>query len=1007
MYLRMGLLLMLWTVASTAMSQGNKVTGKVTDQNGEALPGVTILEKGTSNGTITDIEGAYSINVGKESILNFSFVGFKSQSVPVNGRAQIDITLSDDILQMNEVVVVGYGTVNKKDLTGSVAMVGKEDFENQPVVRLESALQSKVPGVMINRNSGNPGSPLKVRIRGMNSYGGGNDPLYVIDGYIGANISSINPNDIESLSILKDASATALYGSQGSNGVIIITTKLSKGDKAKVSVNYRHGISYLRKKWDLMNSWQYMQTVDDRISGDGTIPVSTPLFDKKTILQAQSQNRSTDWQDVVFQPGSQDQVQVTVQKGGFLLSGAAQTNKGIVSNTHYNRYNFRMNYSENIFKPVKLFISLSDAYEDRMNANDEQNTKIIRSAVGWPPNLTPFDTATNDYTKNQAYGPLTPNPSFSLYQTPTKKLSNDLLANSYLEFKLADGLKFKTLAAAEIRGNVQTNFSRVDPNQVSSTPLNSSYSNFNETIFRWQATQQLMYNKTFGVHHINASALYEVRSNVERQFSSSGSQLTTTDLGYYSAPVAAIQKNGVNKQNTEIRSFFGKIDYTLADKYLFTLNVRNDASSRLAAGYRGATFFSGAFAYKLSNENFLKNIKAIEELKLRMSAGQVGSQAVNFLETVQTVGYNIGYSFDGSTYNRGANITSPKNHKLTWETTNQADIGLDLSIFKGRINFTLDAYYKRTSGLIFNKPVPQYAGGGSIKVNAGQMENKGMEFMTSGYIIDKKDFSIEVSGNISFYRNKLMSIVGNANYIKSGLSQRDYPDLLDNSHRNFVGQPIGQIWGLVYEGVYSTSQKEEASKYNRSPGDPIYKDLNGDGKIDNQDMKVIGNPNPKFMYGFNTTIKYKKFTMNMVWGGVQGVDILNSLLWSTYGGGQRDATNVDVLNRWSPTNQSSNIPGYTATSVSYRQSSQWIQNGSYLKLRNVTVKYDLPIKSISWMKAFSQMSVFVTAQNALVFTKYSGYDPESISNTGDKAGGFDQGGYPIPRTFMSGINFSF
>lgn len=1005
LYFRPYFFLLAWLMSSSVMAQQQTIKGQVLDQQGESLPGVTVLEKGTTNGTITDIDGIYTLKVGENATLEFSYVGFRKESVMVNGQTQINMTLSEDIVQMAEVVVVGYGTVEKKDLTGSVSTVSAEDFELQPVVRLESALQAKVPGVVVNQNSGNPGSGLKVRIRGINSFSGGNNPLYVIDGFVGADVQSINPNDIQSISVLKDASAAALYGSQGSNGVIIITTKQGT-KKTKVDVSYQKGISQLRQRWDLMENWQYMQTINDKLRAGGT-PEENLTFSRRDILEAQSAG-GTDWQDEVFQTGIQDQVQLTAASGNFFLSGSGQWNKGIVTGTEYNRYNMRLNYKDELFKGVDLFLSISDAFEDRKNADEGEHISIIRTATGWPSNLPIIDPATGDYTRNAAYGPLQTNPVFQLEQSPSRNLRNNFLTNGYLKFKIMEGLTFKTQGAVELTAVSNTSFSRVSPNNVANQPLNSSYGNSNNMTFNWQTNQQLDFNKKIGVHSFKTTAVYEARAALSRNFGASGQELSTTDLGYFSAPVSnnSLQRNSSGRSNTELWSLLGRINYSLKDKYLMTLNVRRDNSSRLAEGYEGATFYGGALAYRISEEPFIQGIRAVEELKLRLSAGQNGSQSVGFATTIETVGYNNGYSFDGATISRGANLQTPRNKALTWETTNQINGGFDLSLFKGRINSTFDVFYKRTNDLIFSQQLPEYAGGGSILVNAGSMENKGIELMVSGYLIDEEDLSWEISANGSVIRNNLRDILGESDFIASGKNQRDNPDLLDNTHRNFVGQPVGLLWGLVYDGVYSTDQEAEAAQFNRSPGDPIYRDLDNNGQIDNADMKVIGNPNPDFTWGLNSNVRYKNFTLNMVWNGVHGVDVLNSLKYSTYGG-HRNATNVDVLNRWTPENQDSNIPGYTKTSVLYRQSSQWIEDGSFIKLRNITLKYDIPVSTISWINGISEISVFVTAQNVLVISDYSGYDPESLSDNGDRGGGFDEGGYPIPRTFLTGVKIKF
>lgn len=978
--------------------------GQVTDDKGEPLIGVTVLVKDTPHVVITDIEGNYELNVPSDGILQISYVGFETAIIPYHGQSNLDVALKTDVQMMDEVVVVGYGVVNKKDLTGSVSVLSADDLSRQPVVRLEGALQAKVAGVFVNQNSGNPGEAFKVRIRGVNSFSGNNAPLYVIDGFLGADVQSINPSDIQSISVLKDASATALYGSQGANGVIIITTKMGDKDQAKIDLKYNHSISQLPSQWELLEGWEYMQVRNERLLAEGTAEANLP-FSRSDILLAQA-NGSTNWQDEIFQTGNQHQVQFGASKGNFYLSGAAQTNKGLIKGTEYNRYNIRFTYTDHIFDPVKLFFSVSNGFEDRVNANTSDLVSTIESALGWPSNLPVIDPLTGDYYRNQAYGTLRPNPVFILNENKERALRNDFLANTYLEFDIIDGLKFKTQGALNLRGISSTSFDRVSPNEVANNPTNSSYGNNNKTTFNWQATQQLTYSRLYGIHDFNATALYELRSTKTREFSGAGSGLSTQDLGFFSSPVAEFQKNGSAKSNRELWSFFGRVNYTLDDTYLFTFNFRHDESSQLGEGFEGANFFGAAFAYQLTKLPFIQSIQAIDQLKLRVSAGQVGSQSVGFNQTEETVRYNRGYSYDGVSNQRGTILPSPVNPQLTWETTNQFDAGVDLRLWDGRVNLTADYYYKLTTGLIFSRPVPAYLGGGSVKVNSGEMENKGFDFAGSGFIVTQTDFSIETSANISFVRNKLVAIEGNNDFIVSGKNPRDEPDLQDNTHRNFVGRPVGLLWGLNYEGVYKSDEADQAARYNRSPGDAKYTDLDDNGSIDNADMMVIGDPNPDFIWGFITNVRYKNWSLNMVWSGVHGVDVFNSVKYLTYTGA-RDATNRDILNRWTPENEDSDIPGYSPTGVVFRQSNQWIEDGSYIKLRNITLNYDVPVASVPWMKAFSSLSLYVTAQNVLVFTDYSGFDPESLSSTGDRAGGFDEGGYPIPRTVIAGINIGF
>ncbi len=978
---------------NTLLNTDQTVTGTVTDENGEGLPGVSILVKGTQRGTTTDAGGKYKLDVANaEAILVFSFVGYLSQEIVVKSQSQINVSLKTDTKSLNEVVVVGYGTVKKSDLTGSVAQVKSKELNAFPTANVLQSLSGRAAGVQVTQNTGAPGGGVSVRIRGTNSIQGSNEPLYVVDGFptSGSNPTVLNNVDIESIEILKDASATAIYGSRGANGVVLITTKQGKAGKTRVDFETSFSSQTLRKKLDLMNAKQYAmfyneQAVNDKLS---------PYFSQ---AQVDGFGEGFDWQNLVFQRAPMKTTSLNISGGNdktqFSVSGSFFGQDGIVKGSDYNRYSLRTNINHKISEKfsVNLSSTLTRLKTSRRDSEGgSRGNSMISAAISAPPTLTPYNEDGTYRVLAIAYPFVATdliNPLNFINEQSNVIKANRVLTNAALIYKPIPEITVK------ISGGIENADDRTDNyttrNYINS-PGRASVGTSQFTSLLNENT--ISFNKTFQqIHNISAVAGFTYQDFVSTSLSGSGngflSDVTETS-GLGSATTPGIPGSGYSK--SVLLSYLARVNYGLKDKYLATVSIRRDGSSRYSDGNKWGYFPSGALAWRISNEEFLKNNKFISELKLRASWGFTGSQAIDPYATLNQLSANRTV-FDDALYTAFAPGTRlPGN--LKWETTEQKDIGVDFGILNNRVLFTADYYIKNTRDLLNTVVLPSSLGFTSTIQNIGEVQNKGVELGIDSRIFTGA-FKWDINANISFNRNKVVKLYGGADILGGNVNV-----VVINDVTNILreGQPIGRFWGYVEDGY--TDQ-----------GNIKFKDLDENGSITQTDKTYIGNPNPDFIYGINSSMSYKNFDLSLFIQGIQGNDLFNvSSIVNTidYGFGLNMPAEV-LTNHWTPTNTNAKYP-LISRNTTTRVSNRFIEDGSYLRLRTIQLAYNLPVDKLGtkWIRT---IQLYASGQNLLTLTKYSWWDPEVNTRGGANSTvqGIDHNSYPTAKSFTVGLRAGF
>ncbi len=989
--------------------QGISITGKVTSSDdGEGLPGVNVIVKETNQGTVTDVEGNYALGVpDNESILVFSSVGYVSEKIVVGSQSVIDITLAADITTLSEIIVVGYGTQEKKDVTGAIGTVNSEDFKAHPVTRVDQALQGRTAGVVVTNSSGAPGGTVSIRVRGANSITGNNDPLYVIDGFVGADFNIVNPADIESIQVLKDASATAIYGSRGSNGVVLITTKNGETGKPKLSLTARFSTSNVINDWDLLDAGTFAEVVNQRAADMGT----TPKYTAEEIA-FYKQNGGTDWQDALYGTATGQEYQLDYSGGTdaikYYISGNYYDQDGIVINSGYTRYALRTNVNAKLSDKVTTDIKLN--FNRRITNNVEGGTiggigsgttgGPLAGPLTWAP-TTPVYDENGNYTLRDPISSIKDNPVELANNDNIREIST-FFANASLRYEIIDGLSFDVALGFNYYNNQKKGFNQ---NLYNGNP--NAWRESEEGIFL-QNTNNLTYSKTFAdAHKLTVTGVFE---NQVRQIDLSGSNaqnLLYPGLKYDNLTLAGSSSSYAYKQKESIRSYIGRVNYEYKNKYLITGSIRSDGSSKFRGDNQYSTFPSVGVGWRLSEEGFLHG-GFFDDLKIRGSWGETGSQAIGVFGTVTT--FNTGNfeaagAFENGTMLPGIVVGDPGNPNLRWETTSQTNIGFDMQILNGRLGLTADYFVKNTTDLLLNEPLPQYAGGGNISNNVGEVQNKGFEFSLNSTVIDKGNFRWHTTFNATFMQNEVVNIgdrdaIFYPGNVGAGLSG-------NNELVVMPGSPLSSYWGLNYLGTWKTGQESEASRYGNVPGDSRYEDLNDDGSINGDDYMVVGSGTPERIFGWNNTLELSNFSLNLFFMSISGYDKWNF----GYATGimpnadAREAMHVDILDRWvANSNEGSDIPAFNPSNVNNIQSSRFVESGDFIRLKNISLTYTLPEDLIKGIGA----QFMIAGTNIWTLTDYKGLDPEAYSNNGegDRSGG-DAASYPNSKTWTLGINFIF
>ncbi|WP_297891774.1 TonB-dependent receptor [uncultured Capnocytophaga sp.] len=982
------MLMIVLLLGFTAFAQAQNIsqlTGTVTDDKGMPLPGVSVVIKGTTKGVATDFDGNFSLNnVPKGTVLEFSSVGYKTLDIKATG-ASLKVKLPEATQDLDEVVVVGYGTQKKGDVTTAITSVKTKDLDQRPVTSAAQAIQGRAAGIQVVQPSGAPGAGLAVRIRGNTSISASNDPLYVVDGIPVQDISGIAPTDIENMQVLKDASSAAIYGSRAANGVVLITTKQGKRNEPKIAVNTYVGISQVAKRIESLNTAQYKELMDET----GAVTLPSGLTDK------------TDWFDETFRKSIIRNTQLSfsnaTENTKYYISAGNSKDEGVIRSSFFERYNVRLNLETKMRKWLTFETNLS--YSDYssngiITGTGSNRAGVVLSVINTPKYAPIWSDKPGEegwYYYNFYGANLThPVENISRNADNTSK-SNRLVGSVSAIVTFFPSLKFKSTVGIDRLGRTQTHWT--DPKLTSygrSIFGTADDIRTNNTVMTYD--NLLTFDKSFGKH--NFSALAGTSGTVSKWNESYlyASHFLTPDIKTLNAANKIEQGSGSRAAEWAIMSYLGRISYNYDSKYLLTANFRADGSSKLAPGKRWGYFPSVSVGWRLSQENFLKNVDWLSELKLRGGWGQTGNQA-----GISDYGYLQRYSITRQNWweaGKGdAMVTlrpnSFSNPNLTWETTTQSNIGLDLSLFKNRISLAVDAYLKKTTDLLMDVPLPSTSPIPSIYRNEGEMTNKGIEFALDTRNLTG-DFTWNTNFNISFNRNELTKLTLQKVYYYANTSEATNEQVV----RITEGQPLGKFWGLISEGV------------DPQTGDIKYKDLNGDGRISVSDKTYIGDPNPDFTFGLTNDFSYKNFTLSVFFQGSYGNDIYNASRIETEGMYKDQNQSTAVLNRWRKPGDITDIPRAKQGTDNIKASSRWVEDGSYLRLKTLTLAYNLSNEELL-RYGIRKIQPYFTAQNLWTLTNYKGFDPEVNQGLSGPTMGIDWGTYPQTKTFIFGLNIDF
>ncbi len=998
-------------------AQNIKIKGVVSSaEDGLPVIGATVMEKAGLNGTITDVDGAYEIEVADgNAVLVFSYVGLKTEERQVGNLRQIDVALGTDVSVLGEVVVVGYGTQKRSSISGSVSTISADEITSTPVLRTEQALQGRVAGVQVTQNSGSPGSPLTVRIRGVATINN-SDPLYIVDGIPVEGIDFLNPGDIESINVLKDAASAAIYGSRGANGVVLITTKGGrKKQDGRITYETYYGVQSPWKLINLMNAREYAIISNEAHIAAGKVPL--PEFSNPDLL-----GEGTDWLDAIFSDAGTANHQLSItggsERSAYTVTGNLFNQDGIVGGekSGFQRYTVRLNTTNDVKDWLSIGNTLGVTHLKRrfLPENNEFTTPLVR-ALNMDP-VTRVRRSDGIYAYSLYADTDIVNPLNAIETTHDAWVSNRLTGSVFATVTPAKGLTFKTTYSTDVTFAKRNTFFpsfdlSIDP-ILSDAPggeknlVNSVVLQHNEwKNYQWENV--LTYQETFGQKH--SVALTAGTSLLENRHDYSGganTNLPTND------PADALLSNTIDPITSQstyggatesaLLSFFGRANYEYADKYLFSATFRADGSSRFGVNNRFGYFPSFSGGWVISREPFFRS-NAITFLKLRTSWGQNGNDRIGdyTFTTIVNAGQNYAFGPDEVITNGAVPLVSA-NPDLKWETVTQANAGLDVELFNGRFNLTTDYYIKTTTDMLYAAPIPLVAGTLPPVRNIGQVENRGFELALQ-YRNREGAFSYSVGGNIAFVNNRVLSLGEGGDPVLTGRVQSANATV----SRTEVGRPIAAFYGFVTDGIFQTTEEVAAHAFQHeltAPGDIRFKDLNGDGVIDLLDQTFIGNPTPDFTYGLNADCSFKGFDLSIFVLGSQGNDIYNGTVRYDFTYVNRP---VSVLNRWTGPGTSNSEPRVSLNDPNQnaRVSDRFVEDGSFIRLKNLQLGYSPPANLLKSLGIY-KFRMYVSAQNLFTFTRYSGLDPE-IGALSALEIGIDRGFYPQARTFLGGLSVTF
>jgi TonB-dependent starch-binding outer membrane protein SusC len=970
--------LLLVAVFLDGRAQVATVKGKVTDQDGGTLPGVNILIKGSTSGTTTDAEGNYSIEASSGSTLVFSFIGYATQEITVGANTTINVTMATDATTLSEVVVIGYGTQERKDITGAVGLVDAKAFESRPNTQFGNLLQGKTAGVQVISASGKPSAGFSIRIRGTNSITASSEPLYVVDGVPSADTRTINPADIETITVLKDASSAAIYGAQASNGVVLITTKSGKSETPRFEFTAYTGFSSVWKTLDVLNAEQYRDLM-------------TELGQNTDWSRYQ---QTTDWQNEIFRNGRSQNYQLAVSgrtdKTKYYLSGGWSQQNGAVRSSTMDRFNFKVNLEQQVNDWLKFGTNLNYVRYHDVDVNDNNAVNqggVILGMISTPPNIGIYNPD----------GTFTSNP-FQDWENPVASTDGSqryyknqrLLGNIYGEIQFLPELTFRSNLGIDYSNGMYDYF--LDPFRTSYGRAKKGIATNSTNLMNFYIIDNtLNYQKTIGDHKLTALAgsvmqLYKWEDNNIERNGFANDAVPTTNAG---STIVAASNTKAEKANA---SFIGRVTYDFKSKYLMTANFRADASSAFGPSNRWGYFPSVSVGWRLSEESFMQGLTTVDNLMIRAGWGIVGNDKVDNYAWIGKVGYNANYPVgnDGASL-PGSYPSSIQNEDLKWEETQQTNLGVELSVLNSRLSVSIDAYVKDTYDLLLNVQTPRSTGFSDGIQNVGRLQNRGLEFqVTSKNMVG--DLTWDTDFNISFNRNKVVDVLDQRQLFGSIAGRNDVSYMIE-------GQPLGQFYGYIYGGVDPATGM---AYYVSSEGNSTF------APSSDTDRTIIGDPNPDFIYGMTNTLTYKNFELNIFLQGSQGNDILNATRIDSEGMSDPKNQSHTVVNRWRQPGDVTDIPrAVWANSDNTRLSTRFVEDGSYLRVKALTLAYNLPSSLLSKVKMHNA-KIYATGENLLTFTNYSGFDPEVNAFGGSNTlQGVDFGTYPQTRNLIFGLSVTF
>lgn len=991
----------------------NKVSGKVTSDEGESLPGVAVMEKGTNNGVITDFDGNYSLTISSDAILVFKYLGFQTQEVAIGSKTVIDVALQTDLEELEEIVVIGYGTVKKSDLTGAVTSISAEDLTPGANISVEQMLQGRAPGVNISANTGEPGGGLSVQIRGQSSFSAG-EPLYVVDGvpFMGGTqitsagngftanpnarnpLNSINPNDIKSIEVLKDASATAIYGSRGSNGVVLITTKTGNSDKMNVNYSYSRSLQKIANEIEVLNPSEYV-TVMNELVGAGLNADSITDFNGQGI----------DWAELLYRDGVIDEHNLSFSGGknvNYYISLNAFEQEGVLINSGIKRYTFRTNLNTNYKDKLKLGVILNHSYieDDYISSGGgiNENAGALSLALTYSPI---FPRVKDPFTGRFLTIAPFDNPLATAYHEQATQRSSRTFGSFTAEYFIIPSLSAKVKVGGDVSDARRDVF--VGPETLNGESVGGLASIFNRKRTYHIGEFTLNYNAKFGKHQISAVAgtTYEEFNTFTSSAEGAGfifPDLTTNAIG---TAADSLEFVGSGRNQRKLNAVLGRVNYSLLDKYLFTVSIRADGSSAFGENNKIGYFPSAAIGWKLHEEPFMRGISQISELKVRASYGEIGNQqGIGDNDYLSSFNNGGGVVLGGNIVNTLSPSRNP-NPNLQWESASQLDVGIDFQAFDGLVSGTVDYYERKTKDLLVALPQPTSTGFGIRRENIGSMINKGFEFSLTTYIIDKKDVQWEITGNLTTLKNEVLNIGGLTQIDETGSNQ------VGTATRTVEGKPYRTYFGHIIEGVWQEGDDFSSIKDNVNPGDWKYRDINGDSTINDADRTYLGDAFDDFFWGLTNTVTYKGLSLSIFLEGARGAKLLNQNTINAFYPRDESYNKLrePYLNRWTSDNPTNKYASFvTLERNGLEVNSKTVEDASYIRLQTVRLSYDVPVKTLG-IKFISSINLFATGQNLITWTDYSGIDPAANSSTGGVAQDFSI--YPFARTYTMGVNVGF